>query len=334
MMLCKFGLMTRSLVVLVMAFQMQSAMAQEPASSYPSKPIRFISSGVAGGLTDVVSRVVADRMNSSGDLRGQQVLVENKPGAAGIIASVFVAKSPADGYTVAIADLTQTAIVPALYANPQYQTQRDFVPVSLLGTTPFFLGVSASLGVKSLAEFNTLVRAQPGKYSYGSSGTGSVHHLATETLKTRLGLNLVHVPYKSSGQSTPALIAGDIQVLFTAISPVLPHIKAGKVQLLGVASAVRTPQAPEVPTFAELGVKDMQLVPSVAALMPAGTPPAIVARLAAELRKAVLHPEAVKRFEGLGIDPVGSTPEQYAVQLAADIATFSQAVKLSGAKVE
>jgi tripartite-type tricarboxylate transporter receptor subunit TctC len=122
--------------------------------------------------------------------------------------------------------------------------------------------------------------------------------------------------------------------LFTAISPVLPHIKAGKVQLLGVASAVRTPQAPEVPTFAELGVKDMQLVPSVAALVPAGTPPAIVARLAAELRKAVLHPEAVKRFEGLGIDPVGSTPEQYAVQLAADIATFSQAVKLSGAKVE
>lgn len=209
-----------------------------------SKPIRFISSGVAGGLTDVVSRVVADRMNSSGDLRGQQVLVENKPGAAGILASVFVARSPADGYTVAIADLTQTAIVPALYANSQYQPQRDFVPISLLGTTPFFLGVSASLGVKSLAEFNALVRVQPGRFSYGTSGTGSVHHLATETLKTRLGLSLVHVPYKSSGQSTPALIAGDIQVLFTAIDLVLPHIKAGKVQLLGVASAAARRKRP------------------------------------------------------------------------------------------
>lgn len=308
--------------------------AQESAENFPSRTIRLISSGVPGGLTDVVARVVAERMNASPAMRGQQAIVENKPGASGIIASTFVAKAPADGYTIAIADLTQTAIVPALYAKPPYQTQRDFAPVSLLGTTPFFLSVQASLGTPTLREFIAYAKAHPGKLAYGSSGSGSVHHLATETFKSRAGLDMTHVPYKSSGLSTPALIAGDIQVLFTALGAMAPHLKAGTVHLLAVASPKRTRQAPDVPTFEEQGVKDVLLVPSVAALAPAGTPAPIVAKLAAEMRNALQHPEAVKRFEGLGIDPLGSSPEEYAKQLAADIASFAQAVKLSGAKAD
>lgn len=308
--------------------------AQESADSYPSRTVKLVSSGVAGGLTDVVARVIAERMSASAAMRGQQVIVENKPGASGIIASTYVAKSAADGYTIAIADLTQTAIVPALYTKPPYQTQRDFAPVSLLGTTPFFLSVSASLATPTLREFIAYAKAHPGKLAYGSSGAGSVHHLATETFRTRTGLEMTHVPYKSSGLSTPALIAGDIQVLFTALGAMAPHLKAGKVHLLAVASPQRTRQAPEVPTFEEQGVKDVLLVPSVAALAPAGTPAPIVARIAAEMRNALQQPEAVKRFEGLGIDPIGSTPAEYAKQLAADIAAFAQAVKVSGAKVD
>ncbi len=323
-----------ALTALVLASMPIIGVAQESADTYPSRTIRLVSSGVPGGLTDVVARVMAERLSASSAMRGQQVIVENKPGASGIIASTFVAKAPADGYTIAIADLTQTAIVPALYTKPPYQTQRDFAPVSLLGTTPFFLSVQASLGTPTLREFIAFAKAHPGKRAYGSSGSGSVHHLATETFRTRTGLEMTHVPYKSSGLSTPALIAGDIQVLFTALGAMAPHLKAGKVHLLAVASPQRTRQAPDVPTFEELGVKDVLLVPSVAALAPAGTPAPIVAKLAAEMRNAVQHPEAVKRFEGLGIDPIGSSPEAYVQQLAADIASFAQAVKISGAKAD
>jgi tripartite-type tricarboxylate transporter receptor subunit TctC len=155
--------------------------------------------------------------------------------------------------------------------------------------------------VSTLQEFVALAKSKPGKLFYGSSGPGSVHHLATEALKTSLGLDLVHVPYKSSAQSTPALIAGEIQMLFTALGPVLPHIEAGKVRLLGVASPERTPKAPDVPSFPELGVKDVLLVPSLHALAPAGTPPAIVEKLSAEIRKPVQHPDVRKRFENSAI---------------------------------
>jgi tripartite-type tricarboxylate transporter receptor subunit TctC len=206
------------------------------------------------------------------------------------------------------------------------------VPISLVGTTPFFLSVNSRLGVSNVREFIAYAKSKPGQLSYGSSGIGSVHHLATETLKTSLGLDIVHVPYKSSGQSTPALIAGEVDVLFTALGPVLPHIKSGKVKLLGVASPERTPKAPDIPSFPELGLKDVLLVPSVHALAPAGTPRALVAKLSAEIARAVRHPEAQKRLEALGIDAVGSTPEQSLAQMQADRVFYTRAVKISGAK--
>jgi tripartite-type tricarboxylate transporter receptor subunit TctC len=308
--------------VLAMAAAFTLAGAAFAQSTYPAKPIRFVAPSLAGGLNDVVARVLSERMAASPEMNGQQVIVDNKTGGGGIVAAQYTMSSSADGYTVLIADLAITAIIPVLSDKPAFDSLKDFIPISLIGTTPFFLAVHSSLGVSKLPEFVALAKSKPGQLSYGSSGVGSVHHLATETLKTSLGLDIVHIPYKSSGQSTPALIAGEIQVLFSALGPVIPHIKAGKVRLLGVAS----------PSFPELGVKDVLLVPSVHALAPAGTPPAIVAKISDEIRKAVQHPEARKRFEALGIDPVGSTPEQSLAQMRADRVFYTRAVKISGAK--
>ncbi|MSQ52692.1 MAG: tripartite tricarboxylate transporter substrate binding protein [Betaproteobacteria bacterium] len=308
-----------------------NAVAQESAGSYPSKPIRLVAPSLQGGLNDVVARVLSERLAASPEMNRQPVIVDNK-GSVHIVAAQYTMNSPPDGYTILIADLSITAIIPVLSDKPPFDSLRDFTPVSLIGTTPFFLSVSSRVGVSNLREFVALVKANPGKLNYGSSGIGSVHHLATEALKTSLGLDVVHIPYKSSGQSTPALLGGEIDVLFTALGQVLPHIRAGKVRLLGVSSPERTPKAPDIPAFPELGVKDVLLVPSVHALAPTGTPRAIVAKLSAEIRRAAMHPDSLKRFEALGIDVEGSTPEQSLAQLQADRIFYTRAVKISGAK--
>jgi len=303
-------------------------MAQE---SWPSRPVRLVVPYVAGGLPDTMARAVGQRM---AETIGQQVVVENRPGAGGIQATEHVAKSAGDGYTLLVADLGQTAINPALYPKLPYDTLRDLAPVSMLGTSPFFLAAHQSSGASSLADFVAAAKARPGVLSYGSSGVGSPHHLAMETLKARVGIDVVHIPYKGSGQSTPALLGGQVPVLFTVLPSVSAHVKSGVVRLLAVASPTRTAQAPDVPTFAELGVADMVFLPSVAMLAPASTPAAIVNRIGTEVAAAVKSPEVVKRFQAMGIDPVGNAPHEYAVQLRRDLAFYAQAVKLSGAKVE
>jgi tripartite-type tricarboxylate transporter receptor subunit TctC len=302
--------------------------------TFPSKPIRFVSSSAPGGLTDVVGRILGERMSASPELRGQSVVIENRPGAGGVIAAMAVVNAAPDGHSLLIADLSNSAIAPLLMDKPPYDPLRDFAPVSLIGTTRFYLAVNSALGVNNWKEFVDLVRANPDKFAYGSSGSGTIHHLATEMMKTRAGLKITHVPYKSSAQSTPAFLAGDIHVLFSAYQSVAPHIATGRVKLLAVASPDRSPQVPGVPTFAELGVKDMIFVPSVHALAPANTPKPVVNKLSAEIKKALQSPEAIKRFETLGIDPMGTTPEQHLTQLTTDQTIFRAAVKLSGAKVD
>jgi tripartite-type tricarboxylate transporter receptor subunit TctC len=302
--------------------------------TFPSKPIRFVSSSAPGGLTDVVGRILGERMSASPEMRGQSVVIENRPGAGGVIAAMAVVNAAPDGHSLLIADLSNSAIAPLLMDKPPYDPLRDFAPVSLIGTTRFYLAVNSALGVNNWKEFVDLVRANPDKFAYGSSGSGTIHHLATEMMKTRAGLKITHVPYKSSAQSTPAFLAGDIHVLFSAYQSVAPHIATGRVKLLAVASPDRSPQVPGVPTFAELGVKDMIFVPSVHALAPANTPKPVVNKLSAEIKKALQSPEAIKRFETLGIDPMGTTPEQHLTQLTTDQTIFRAAVKLSGAKVD
>jgi tripartite-type tricarboxylate transporter receptor subunit TctC len=298
---------------------------------FPSKPIRLIVPYPPGGLPDTLARMVGQRLTES---IGQPVIVENRPGAGGIQGAELVAKAAPDGHTLLVADLGQTAINLALYPKLPYDTLRDFAPVSMLGTAPFFLAVHQSAGVASLAELAALARAKRGELTYGSSGVGSPHHLAMETLKSRLGIDVLHVPYKGSGQATPALLGGQVPMLFTVLPTVSTHVKSGVIRLLAVASPQRTSQAPEVPTFDELGVKDMVFLPSVSVLAPVRTPGPIVQRLATEIGQAVRHAETVKRLEAMGIEPVGNSPEEYAAQLRRDIAYYAQAVKTSGAKVE
>jgi tripartite-type tricarboxylate transporter receptor subunit TctC len=323
----------RSIASLAVIALMPGLAAAQPSESatFPSRPVRMVVPYVPGGLPDTMGRIVAQRLTESFK---RPVLIDNRPGAGGIIGTEVVARALPDGYTLLVADLGQTAITPAMNPKLPYDIQRDFAPVSLLGTSPFFLAVNSATGVTTLKEFVAYARARGGSASYGSSGVGSPHHLAMEMLRQRLGIDLVHVPYKGSGQSTPALISGEVAALFTVLPSVAAHVKSGNLRLLGVASATRSAQAPEVPTFAELGVKDFVLLPSVSVLAPAGTPRAVIERLAAEIGKAVQHPDSVQKLSAMGIDAVGSTPAEYARQLKADIALFQQAVRAAGVKAE
>lgn len=307
------------------------AQAADAATRWPERPVRLLVPYVPGGLPDTLARVVGQRLSET---LGRPFLVDNRPGAGGVIGTELVARALPDGHTHLVADLGQTAITPAMTPKLPYDIERDFAPVSLLGTAPFFLAVHSSVGAQTLPELVTWAKARGGSASYGSSGVGSPHHLAMEILRRRVGMDLVHVPYKGSGQSTPALVSGEVPMLFTVLPSVAAHVKTGTVRLIAVASAQRTSQAPEVPSFAELGVKGFVLLPSVAMLAPAATPRPIIERLAAEIGRAVRHPEAQQRLAALGIEPVGSTPQAYAAQLKADIALFRQAVQAAGVRAE
>lgn len=302
------------------------------AQGFPTKPIRVVVPYAAGGLPDTMTRLASVRMTET---LGQQIVVDNRPGAGGIGACELVAKSNPDGYTLLIADVAQTAINPALYAKLPYDTLRDFIPVTLMGTSAQFLTANAAVPANTLAELIKLIKSKPGQMRYGSGGIGSVHHLSMEALKTPLGLDITHVPYKGNGVAIPAMIGGEVALVFSALPAIEAHLKTGRVKLLAVNTQKRSAQAPNVPTVAEVtGIKDYDYPPAIGVLAPAKTPKAVVNRLADAFARAVQHPETSKRYITLGIEPVGNTPEQYAKQVRIDIAKYAKAVKASGVKVE
>lgn len=302
------------------------------AQDYPTRPIRMVVPYAAGGLPDTMTRLAAVKIT---EILGQQVVVDNRPGAGGIGACELVARSTPDGYTLLIADVAQTAINPALYAKLSYDTLRDFAPVSLMGTSGQFLTANASVPANSLKELIALVKAKPGQFRYGSGGIGSVHHLSMEALKTPLGLDIVHVPYKGNGVAIPAMIGGEVALVFSALPAIEAHIKTGRVKLLAINTLKRSPQAPNVPTVGEVtGIRDYDYPPAIGVLAPANAPKAVVNKLAAAIAKAVHHPEVAGRYVTLGIEPVGNTPAQYLAQTRIDIAKYAKAVKAAGVKVE
>jgi len=302
------------------------------AQDFPTRPIRAVVPYAAGGLPDTMTRIAGQRIT---EILGQQVVVDNRPGAGGIGACELVANATPDGYTLLIADVAQTAINPALYAKLPYDTLRDFAPVSLMGTSGQFLVAHSTVPANTLPELIALARAKPGQLRYGSGGIGSVHHLSMEALKTPLKLDIVHVPYKGTGQAVPALIGGEVSLLFSALPSIAQHVKAGRLKLLAVNTVKRNAQAPDVPTIAEVtGIKDYDYPPAIGVLAPAKTPKAVINRLAAAINKAVQHPDTVSRYTTLGIDPVGNTPEQYTAQTRIDIAKYAKAVKAAGVKVD
>ena len=301
------------------------------AQGYPSRPIKVIVPYAPGGLPDTIARLVGAKI---AEPLGQTLVVENLGGAGGISGVSEVVKAQPDGYTMLVADVGQIAINPHLFAKLPYAPMKDLAPVSLIGVAPLFLVAHPSVPVSSVKDLVALAKSQPGKLNYGSSGIGSIHHLATEALKAGFGIDLVHVPYKGTGQSVPALLGGQVSLLYSAGPSIAGHVKEGKVKLLAVSTVKRSPQAPEVPTIAESGLAGYDFPAEIGMLAPAGTPREIINRLSAEIAKAVRQPDVVQRFTQLGIDPVGSTPDGYAQVNKADYEKYERIVRTTGAKID
>ena len=319
---------TRLCVIAIAALVSAAAAAQ----SYPVRPVRMVVPYAAGGLPDTMARLTAQRLTET---FGQQFIVDNRPGAGGIGACEVVANASADGHTLLIADTPQTAVNLALYTKLPYDTLRDFAPVSIIGTSTQFLAAHASLPATTLNELIAIARAKPGQLRYGSGGIGSLHHLGMEALKTGLGLDIVHVPYKGTAQAVPAMLSGEVSLVFSAFPSILQHVKAGRVRMLAANTLKRSPYAPDVPTVAEVtGLKDFDYPPLIGVLAPRATPRQVITRLSEGIAAAVRHAEVAQRFTALGIDAVGSTPEAYVAQTRVDIVKYARVVKSAGVKVD
>jgi tripartite-type tricarboxylate transporter receptor subunit TctC len=307
----------------------QTALAQG-AKNYPDKSVRVIIGYSPGGLPDTIARVVGQKL---GERLGQQFVVENRPGANSIIGADLVAKSAPDGYTLLMTDNSTTAINPFLYARLPYDAQKDLVPVSFTARAPFFLAVHPSVPANSFQELIALIKANPGKFAYGSSGIGSTHHLCMEYLKSVLNLQMTHVPYKGAGQSVPALVAGDVAMVFSGYPALAGNAKDGRVKLLAINSLKRSGLAPGVPAIAET-LPGFDFAPTFGYFAPRGTPGDIVVKIGDDVAEVVKLPDVSLRLKSLGIDAVGHSGAEWATALKADAERYSRAVKVSGAKVE
>jgi tripartite-type tricarboxylate transporter receptor subunit TctC len=301
------------------------------AQNYPSRSIKIIVPYAPGGLPDTMTRLVGGKL---ADPLGQAIVVENMGGAGGINGVAEVAKSAPDGYTLLVADVGQIAINPHLFSKLPYQPLKDLAPVSLIGTSPLYLVAHPSVPANTLKELVALAKKEPGKLNYGSSGIGSIHHLATEALKAGFGIDLVHVPYKGTGQSVPALLGGQVALLYSALPSIAGHLKDGKVKMLAISSVKRSPHTPDVPTVAENGISGYDYVAEIGLLAPAATPREVIQRLSSEMAKVVKQPDIVKRFNELGIDAVGSSPTDYAGLNKTEYEKYGKLVKETGAKVD
>jgi tripartite-type tricarboxylate transporter receptor subunit TctC len=281
-------------------------------------------------LPDTVARIVAQRLQEK---IGQSVVVENRPGANGAVAAAALGNSAADGYTFLVTDGSMFSINPKLYAKLGYGPTKDFIPVALIARAPLFLASNPKLPVNSLKEFIAYVKANPGKVNYGSSGIGSTHQLTMEALKSEFGLDMTHVPYKGTGQSVPALIGGQVEVLWSAYPSLAGFVKDDKVKLLATNSAKRSAQAPDVPAVAEL-VAGFDFAPIVGVLAPTGTPKAIIEKMAGEIEAVARMPETQKALANSGIETVGGGSDDYAKAIASENARMAKAIDMAGIKPE
>ena len=300
------------------------------AQSYPVKPIRLVLPYPPGGGTDVIARPLAQKLTEQ---LGQQVIVDNRCGAGGNIGMEFVAKSPADGYTLLFALTAQYAVNPSLYPKLPYDPVRDYAPISLLANAPYLLVVHPALPAKSVAELVALVKARPGQLSYSSSGNGSGAHLAGEMLRSLAHVEIVHVPYKGAGPAMPDLIAGQVQLSFITYTAAGPHIKTGRLRALGVTTAKRSSTLPDLPAIAET-VPGYDSAVWYGFAAPARTPPEIEAKLKPEVLRALAAPDFRNRITLEAVAPIGTSPEEFGSFIKSEIARWAKVVKESGAKVE
>ena len=320
----------RTLLALLAIASMGLPFASQAQGTYPVRPIKFIVPYAAGGLPDTVARIFAQRLT---DRLGQSVVVDNKPGANGVVAAQVLASSPADGYTFLVTDGSMFSINPAIYKNLSYEYRRDFMPVSLAARAPLYLAVHPKTGVNTLQEFVALAKSKPGTLNYGSSGIGSSHHLTMEAMKAALGLDIQHVPFKGSALSVPALIGGQVDVAFSALPSLSGFVKDNRVKLLGSNAAQRSAAAPAVPAIAEL-VPGFDFAVIVGVLAATGTPAAAIERISAEIEKIAKTPETIQTLANAGIDAVGSSPADYGRAVLAENERLATAIKVAGVKGE
>lgn len=301
------------------------------AQAYPSKAVRLIVPFPPGAGVDIVTRAVSGKL---GEALGQQLIVDNRAGAGGIVGTEVAAKAPADGYTLFMATAGILTVIPHMNSKAPYSVERDFVPVSLVASVPSLLVVHPSLPVKSVKELVALARSKPGAINYASTGNGTLPHLAAEFFKAQAKVDMVHVPYKGSAPATTDLLGGQVDVFFGNMLSVIGPVRDKRLRALAVTSLKRQTVAPEVPTMAESGFPGFEAGTWFGLLVPAGTPREIIARLHADVAKVTRLPEVQKQLEGQGATTIGNTPEQFAAYIKSESAKWAKVLKASGVKAD
>jgi len=321
-------IMLQTAFALTAAITAQAALAQDKSApdSYPNRPIRSIIPWAVGGATDIVGRIVAQKLT---ERLGQQVIVDNRPGAGAIIGSEILANAAPDGYTLLTANIAHGAN-PYLHKKLPYNTVKDFAPVTLMVVIPMVLIVHPSVPARSVPEFIALAKAKPGKVVYGSAGNGSANHLAMELFKVATGTNIVHIPYKGGGPAVVDLVAGQINAMFSTVAMAVPFVKSGKLLAFGISSTKRSAALPDVPTVGETGVTGAELHEWQGIVVPAGTPKAVINRLHREITGVLGLADVRERISGLGADVRASTPAQFAEHIRNELAVWEKVVKHSG----
>ena len=322
--------MEHTAILLALCAGVAAATAAQ-AQTYPNRPIRIIAQFTPGTSTDILARVIAQKLTESW---GQQVVVDNRPGAGGVVGTELGAKAAPDGYTLTMAVSSGFGINPTLYAKLPYDAIRDFAPITNIALTPQTLVANPSFAAKSVKEFVAVAKAKPGQINFASLGAGSTSHLTMEMFRSATGIRLNHIPYKGSPAAHGELFSGQIPVMFDAIPAVLPHVKSGRLRGLGIGSAQRSPFLPEVPTIAESGFPGFEAVGWIGIAAPAKTPPAILDKLHAEIVRIINTPEMKERLATLAFTPVGDTRQQFSAFIKSEIARWGKAVKESGAKAD
>jgi len=305
--------------------------AGQNTGDFPQRPLRMVVPFPPGGSTDIVGRIVAMKLTES---FGQQVIVDNRAGAGGNLGIDVVAKASPDGHTILMSSVTTLAIGVSLYSKLPYDVNRDLAPVALVGSVPFVLLVNSALPAKSVRDLIALAKAKPGQLNFGSAGTGTSAHFASELFKSLAGIDIVHVPYKGNAPAIADLIGGHIQMMFDFLPSAMPHIKSGKVRALAVSPTRRASTLPEVPTMSESGVPAYDMLSYFGVLVPGRTPVPVVSRLNAEINRMASMPDVRESYARQGIDPATQTPAQFATYLQSEIALWAKIVKQTGVKAE
>ena len=306
------------------------AFAQTQGPAYPTKPVKLVVPYPPGGPTDIVARLVAQKLSEQ---MGQPFIIDNRPGAGANTGAELVARSAPDGYTLVVAT-TAHAINPSLFKNLGYSLSKDFVPVSLLTSGPLVIVANPALPVKNITELIALAKSKPGELNFASSGNGQSTHLSAELFASMAGVKMNHIPYKGSAPALTDTMGGQTHLMFDTMLSAMPHVKGGKLKALAVTSATRSPVAPDVPTVAESGLPGYEAIAWNGLLAPAGTPPEVVARLNAELKKALASPDVKDKFEAQGFAASWTTPTDFGRFLTVEVDKWAKVVKVSGATVD